>query len=183
MARILVLFASIDGQTARIAARIGERLAAAGHFVTQLEAGAPQLAKALGASDALVVGGGIRYGHHSRALQAAVRAHRAIIAARPGAFFSVCLTAGGPGARPAAAARYVADFLAITGWAPLASASFAGALRYSKYNLFTRLLMRLIVGVAGGDTDASRDYEYTDWREVERFADEFAARLGPAATP
>ena len=40
---------------------------------------------------------------------------------------------------------------------------------------------------ATGDTDTSRDYEYTDWPEVEAFADDFAAfveaRLGSTAAP
>ena len=37
-------------------------------------------------------------------------------------------------------------------------------------------MMRMIVGHAGGDTDITRDYEYTDWDAVERFADAFAQR-------
>jgi menaquinone-dependent protoporphyrinogen oxidase len=37
--------------------------------------------------------------------------------------------------------------------------------------------MRLIVGYAGGDTDTTRDYEYTDWDAVERFAAVFAKRF------
>ena len=38
-------------------------------------------------------------------------------------------------------------------------------------------MMRLIVGAAGGETDTSSDYEYTDWAAVERFAVQFQARL------
>ncbi len=34
--------------------------------------------------------------------------------------------------------------------------------------------------VAGHDTDTSRDYEYTDWEAVDRFAREFAADFAPA---
>jgi menaquinone-dependent protoporphyrinogen oxidase len=44
-------------------------------------------------------------------------------------------------------------------------------------------MMRLIAGAAGGDTDTSRDYEYTDWEAVERFAMDFAARLHPVRAP
>jgi menaquinone-dependent protoporphyrinogen oxidase len=40
--------------------------------------------------------------------------------------------------------------------------------------------MRMIVGIAGGDTDMTQDYEYTDWNAVDRFADEFAQRLKQA---
>lgn len=40
--------------------------------------------------------------------------------------------------------------------------------------------MRMIVGIAGGETDTTRDYEYTDWDAVERFVDAFAQRLKQA---
>ena len=61
-----------------------------------------------------------------------------------------------------------------------ATATFGGALRYTKYNVLIRIMMRVIVGFAGGDTDTSRDYEYTDWRAVEGFAAEFAAQFHSA---
>jgi menaquinone-dependent protoporphyrinogen oxidase len=175
--RILVLFASIDGQTAAIAERIARALEGSGHAATLMPAGAPGLARALAEHAAVIVGAAIRYGHHSRALESAIRKHADAIGARPNAFFSVSLSAGGPGARPAEAARYVAAFEERTGWRPRRTATFAGALRYTKYNPFIRVLMRLIVGAAGGDTDTSRDYEYTDWQAVDRFAAEFAAQL------
>jgi len=77
--------------------------------------------------------------------------------------------------------RDVEDFARTTGWQPGATASFAGALRYSLYNPLIRLLMRLIVGMAGGETDTSRDYEYTDWAAVERFARQIFARIATGA--
>jgi menaquinone-dependent protoporphyrinogen IX oxidase len=40
--------------------------------------------------------------------------------------------------------------------------------------------MHMIVGMAGGDTDPTRDYKYTDRDAVERFADAFAQRLNQA---
>ena len=180
MLRILIPFAPFDGQTARIAERLAAALARAGHAVTPMRADAPELSWALEEYDAVIVGGGIRYGRHPRFLEAAVRDHLDAIAARPNAFFSVSLSAGGPGAHPRVAARYVEEFIERTGWQPRRTASFAGALRYTKYNAFIRFMMRLIVGASGGDTDTSRDYEYTDWQAVERFAAEFAP---PARAP
>ena len=43
-----------------------------------------------------------------------------------------------------------------------------------------RLVMRVIAKRAGGDTDTSRDYVYTDWEALERFAGELAEELEPA---
>jgi menaquinone-dependent protoporphyrinogen oxidase len=34
--------------------------------------------------------------------------------------------------------------------------------------------MRRIVRKAGGDTDTSRDFEYTDWDDLRTFVNEFA---------
>jgi menaquinone-dependent protoporphyrinogen oxidase len=41
--------------------------------------------------------------------------------------------------------------------------------------------MRLIAKRAGGDTDTSVDYVYTDWEEVKRFTERFLEKLSPPA--
>jgi menaquinone-dependent protoporphyrinogen oxidase len=167
MSRILVAFASIDGQAERVAERIAATLRRAGHDVTITRADAPGIDRAIEAHDAVVIGGGVRYGRHARSLESVVRANRAAIEARPNAFFSVSMSA----VRPGATARgYVDDFIERTGWTPRHTACFGGALRYTHYNPFIRLIMRFISRSKGGDTDTSRDYEYTDWPAVERFA-------------
>ncbi len=51
----------------------------------------------------------------------------------------------------------------------------AGALRYSQYGLLKRVVMRRIAGKESGDTDTSRDYEYTNWDDVAMFARQFSA--------
>jgi menaquinone-dependent protoporphyrinogen oxidase len=43
--------------------------------------------------------------------------------------------------------------------------------------------MRRIAAAEGGETDTSRDYEYTDWAAVERFALEMAAVVGEGEVP
>lgn len=177
MARILILYASFDGQTARIAHRVATTLEGKGHGVTLRSAEEPAAARDIEDHDAVIIGAAVRFGHHARSLEDLVRKHAGAIAGRPNAFFSVSLSAGGPGARPAEAARQVAQFCERTGWEPVEVANFAGALQYSKYNPFIRFMMRLIVGASGGDTDASQDYEYTDWKAVERFAARFATQL------
>ena len=53
----------------------------------------------------------------------------------------------------------------------------AGALADTKYNWFIRSMMKRIAAKAGGDTDTSRDYEYTDWPALSRFSVQFARRV------
>ena len=175
--KILVIHASFDGQTQRIAERIGEIVGRAGHEVSIVPARDGMAGQAINWSDGVVIGGAIRYGRHQPQLERVVREHRALLGERPTAFFSVCMSAAGPNAKPATAWGYIDQFITRTGWQPGRIASFAGALPWSRYNFFIRSMMRIIVAMAGGDTDTSRDYEYTDWAAVERFAAEFEAPL------
>jgi menaquinone-dependent protoporphyrinogen oxidase len=59
-------------------------------------------------------------------------------------------------------AAIVDHFLTSTGWRPAITKQVAGALAYSRYNWLKRWAMIRIVRKAGGDTDTSRDYEYTE---------------------
>lgn len=60
------------------------------------------------------------------------------------------------------------------GWSPQWVASFPGALEYRRYSVLIRMIMKRISRQTGGPTDTSRDYEFTDWDEVARFASEIA---------
>jgi menaquinone-dependent protoporphyrinogen oxidase len=43
--------------------------------------------------------------------------------------------------------------------------------------------MKRITRKAGGDTDTSRDYEYTDWSDLRTFAEDFGRRVPGRASP
>jgi menaquinone-dependent protoporphyrinogen oxidase len=68
-------------------------------------------------------------------------------------------------------------FLDGVHWHPTIVKIVAGALPYTQYNLVTRWIMKRIVASAGGDTDTSKDYEYTDWNDVRNFAAVFGRRV------
>jgi menaquinone-dependent protoporphyrinogen oxidase len=177
VASLLILYATLEGHTARVAGRIAGRMRDAGHQVELREARAGEPLPDLARYGAVIVGASVHYGHHPAHLARALSRQRQALAAKPGAFFSVSLSADGPGANRPAAARYVRSFLRQAGWQPRDTAAFGGALQYSRYGRFKRWLVRAFVSVAGGDTDMSRDYEYTDWNAVARFADAFATAL------
>ena len=170
MAKVLIVYATVEGQTARIAQRIAAELGGAGHAVEVRAAREGTPLPQVAAFDAVIVGASVHYGHHPAYFGRALKRQREALAARPSAFFSVSLSAGGPGANRPAALRYVRKFLRAIGWQPAYTAAFGGALRYSVYRGWKRFLVRLFVRVAGGDTDTSRDYEYTDWDAVAQFA-------------
>ena len=65
------------------------------------------------------------------------------------------------------------------GWRPDKVALFGGALLYAQYGFIKRRMMKKIAGDKPGSlgTDTSRDYIYTEWDGVKRFAEHFATDL------
>jgi len=99
------------------------------------------------------------------------RSHRNELNARPTAFFSVSGGAAQTDARAQAdVRRFVSTFLNNAGWTPQLTATFGGAMSFTRYNPLLRFFMKRISARAGGSTDTTRDYEMTDWSAVERFA-------------
>ena len=171
MTPILVLYASTHGHTGKIATRIAEAIGPAADLRSADEA--KELAP--WQYDAVVVGASVHAGHHQRPVLDWLTAHSSALSSMPSAFFSVCLTAADETdeARETSQ-RYIDEALVETGWSPRITRSFAGALQYREYDLFTRLLVKLMMKRGGHSTDTSRDHDFTDWDDVERFGRECA---------
>ncbi|MHC3436507.1 flavodoxin domain-containing protein [Natrialbaceae archaeon A-gly3] len=178
MPAVLVAYGSSEGQTATIAERIGDVLDREGHDVTLVHAKHPPSDLDPSAFDGIVVGASIHAGNHQRYVRTFVTEHLETLNRTPSAFFSVSLSAasGDPDTREEAQGL-LEGFLEATGWEPDQTLSVAGALKYSEYGLVKRFVMKRIGGKESGDTDTSRDYEYTDWDDVEAFSLEFADGL------
>jgi menaquinone-dependent protoporphyrinogen oxidase len=67
----------------------------------------------------------------------------------------------------------VHELVRRTGWAPEIVVTLGGAEPYTKYGFFTRIVMRSIAKKHGRIVDVHRDYEFTDWDAVDRFARDF----------
>jgi menaquinone-dependent protoporphyrinogen oxidase len=181
MPDVLILYASKHGHTAKIAERIAATMRADGVGVDLQSADmADDLSPANYA--AVVVGASIHAGHHQREIVDWAKKHQAALAEKPTAFFSVCLAiADDTDEARASAAKYIADFEDETGWTAGTSTTFAGALQYLEYDFMTRTLIRLMMRRQGHPTDTSRDFDYTDWDAVERFAHECAGKAAVSA--
>ena len=175
MSTVVIAYGTTDGQTARIAACIAELVASQGHVVRCLDI-KDMSADPLAGTDAVVIGASIHVGRHEDYVTDFVRAHRGELEAVPSAFFSVSLAAHGD---PSNAEGYVETFLQDVGWRPTEVAMFAGALLYTRYGFVKRQLMKRIAKDKGLDTDTSRDFDYTDWESVRRFASRFGEGCVP----
>jgi menaquinone-dependent protoporphyrinogen oxidase len=183
MKPILVLYATRDGQTRHIAERVSSVLRTSGIPVQLLNAAELHEPFSLDAFCGAVLAASIHLGHHEKELVSWVKRHKDALAQLPCAFLSVSLseaTVEGADRPPEARARATADvqrmledFFKETGWRPRVAMPVAGALVYSKYNFLVRWVMKMIARHNGASTDTSRDYEFTDWQALERFARTF----------
>ena len=66
---------------------------------------------------------------------------------------------------------YMKKFLKQSGWIPDHAEVFAGEIDYKKYKFFDKHIIRFIMWLTGGPTDTSRKYDFTNWDNVQLFAD------------
>ncbi|HVZ57245.1 MAG TPA: flavodoxin domain-containing protein [Chitinophagaceae bacterium] len=173
--KILIVYGTTEGQTRKIARYMQNALQESGHQVTISDA-ADEPPGVVG-FDAVLIGGSLHMHKYQSALQHYIKDQVVRLNQLPGAFFSVCLAvASGLPREQREAEKIMEDFLQDTGWRPLMTTQVAGALRYTEYDFFKRLLMKLIARREGHPTETSQDYEYTDWEAVRKFATEFARK-------
>ena len=179
MAHVLVAYATTEGQTEKVARRVAEELTAAGHDTDLANLGDENPNP--GDYDGVVVGASVHVGEFQKAVTRFAEANAPDLSARPSAFFFLSLTAADDADESRTAVAELGEAMeAETGWHPDELAAFAGALRYSEYGPIKRFVMRRIARRYDGDTDTSRDYEYTDWDAVAAFARRMADRLDAA---
>jgi menaquinone-dependent protoporphyrinogen oxidase len=176
MTNILIVYGTGEGQTAKVANRIEGDLGELGHTAEAVNIDDLTDETDLTDYDAVLVGASIHMGRHQKRVKSFVRSHLDDLTTLPSGFFQVSLSAAvDDEAHHAEAMGYIDDLIEQTGWQPDKVALFGGALRYSEYGFITRSLMKYIARKETGDTDTSRDYEYTDWDEVRQFTEEFGA--------
>ncbi|HKV73286.1 MAG TPA: flavodoxin domain-containing protein [Gemmatimonadales bacterium] len=176
MSRVLMVYGSAYGQTERITWRIAAVLRGYGCAVDayrgdQLPEGVP-----VAGYDACVVAASVLMGHHQSYVRDFVDDHAGTLNALPSAFISVC---GAAADAPRQAQEYLDAFLRETGWHPHLARSFAGAVSYTRYPWWLRRYMQWLSRRKGLPTDTTRDWDFTDWSEVDRFAAETAKILAP----
>lgn len=171
--KVLILYSSRDGQTHTISSYVAKQLSVAGTCEIQdlSQVGEIDLSQ----YQQVMIGASVRYGRFSPVLSQFVAGHIEQLNQMPSAFFAVNLTARKPEKRSPQTNAYVRKFLLSTPWQPSLCAVFAGALRYPRYRWIDRVMIQLIMRMTGGETDTSKEVEYTDWQQVDRFTQDFAA--------
>lgn len=178
--RVLIFFGTSYGQTEKIANRIAATLQRGGMAVELCNAGTCRPSVPVEQYSGVVVGTSVVVRGQQPAIRQFVRENVTTLNRLPSAFFQVSASAGSASERGRQAAqRMVDEFIKANGWTPVLSASVAGAINYTRYNFLLRWYMKRASAKNGGSTDTSRDHEYTDWDQVDRFAAAIAAAISP----
>ena len=174
MSKYLIVYGTKEGQTAKIANKIGDVVRERGFQVDIYDARkVPSTFQFDGYTGALV-GSSIHMLQWSSPAIRFARRYKHQLDKIPSAFFSVSLTAAGATAEERAKLDpYVQKFIDKSGWHPQTVENFAGSLAYTKYGFFTRWLMQRIAQSKGESAETSHDVEYTDWDQVRKFAEGF----------
>lgn len=170
---ILVLFATMEGHTRKVAETIAGHLEARGHAVDITEAGQFGYCDP-GAYDAAILCAPIHIGRYPESFRNYVNNWKDALDSVPNALISLSLAIASKFPDEVAEARkYPESITQETGWEPQTVHHAAGALKYQEYDFFRRWALRRIAEMEGGPTDTSRDHELTDWKALETFVEEF----------
>jgi menaquinone-dependent protoporphyrinogen oxidase len=175
--RMLICYATTDGQSRKVSEYIADLVRRKGHEVDIFDA---NMAEAVDPSrfQAAILAGSVHMGRYQTALTHQIRRWREALNALPTAFVSVSLAAASNDPHVHAEIDECAQhMLQEVGLNPTATLHVAGALRFSQYDFFRRWIMRLVAKQLGRDVDPTKDQEFTDWDAVARFVDRFLATI------
>lgn len=182
--RIVVLYATTEGQTEKVAHHVVGHLTRSGVEAHAVEVDDPEPGfHALAEADAVILAASVHVGQHQKSFRDFVKTFRDMLDHRHTLFLPVSLTAAHVLPTDAVElAKIEANFESETGWHPEVVAPVAGALAYTRYGFFKRWMMwvlaRTTQGPNGGlPLDTSRDWEFTDWEALDEVVSRFLARV------
>lgn len=174
---IVILYATTEGQTRKIARFIQSDLARRGHTTELLPlAGADDIT--LTDYDGALLLASVHAGQYQTALATFATRMVNVLREVPHVFLSVSLSAAGNDPDDMKGLAHGLDVLRdATGWTPAEVWHVAGAFRFSEYNWFKTWAMRWIAAQKDPKAVVGEDVEYTDWDQLTQDLDAWTASL------
>ena len=181
---IPVFYATTHGQTRRIAENLVATFRGKGFTSCALDVARPDAIRVdWDHTEATVVIASLHAQKHQRAAAAFCRQSAHYLNRRPSVFLSVSLAIASDDAKERSeAARIAQEFVNKAAWTSAKVICLAGRLAYTHYGWLTRVVMTRIARRHGQPTDTTRDYEFTNWDEVARIADDIVRRIAGGQT-
>ena len=173
MPKILILYATGEGQTLKIAERIAQVIRDTSGSEIILKNAKETLPEDFSCRDfdGILLGSSLRNRRYANSIVDFIRKYKVDLESRPSGFFSV---SGGDGCWWSKLVDQLVDrTLKEWGWQPKLVGRFGGAMLYTQYDFWTKWSMWAGGIIMGYPHDTSRDHELTDWDQVEKFASDF----------
>ena len=172
---ILVGYATVEGQTRKIAEAVASAVEAAGDraLLFDISSGGEY---AVAHPAAAILCAPVHAARYPAAFARFVRQEAAWLNSVPSAFVSVSLLIRSEfGEEREEATQFPDHLFEESGWKPGMIHHAAGALRYTEYDFFKRWIIRRMAEHEHAPTDVSRDHEFTDWTALSAFVADFLA--------
>ncbi|MDO9356986.1 MAG: flavodoxin domain-containing protein [Solirubrobacteraceae bacterium] len=166
----LIVYASKLGHTRRIAVWIARELERAGPAAEVVEVGG-DLPRDVREYSIVIAVSSVHFDRPSRPMVRWLEKHRSALQRVPYEIVSVSLTAAAETTEARhVVERYSRPLAAAAGTEPVLCEHVAGALQYTRYNVFTKTMVRRVARDRGLPTDVRSDVDLTDWAQLQRFA-------------
>ncbi len=162
--KVLIIYATIEGQTFKIASFAAEHIKELGHEVLLANADDPTKLD-FESMDAVILAAPVHQRRHPKTFDALVEASRSVLEQRRTLLMSVSLSAAFPEGL-SEAGNYVTELKMSTGFTPDAEMLVAGAVRIGEYDYFaTQVIQHVVLRDRDYDLSAG-EHEFTDWQAV-----------------
>lgn len=171
---VLILYASIEGQTAKIADFIQTLIRDEGHEVRMINAGDPAAEVSLDGIDHVILAASVHERRHPKNFEVLIAAESDALNAHPLLLLSVSLSAAFPEGR-AEAQDYATELLMRTGIKPKAQMLVPGAVRTRSYDYYASQVVRHVI-MRDRDFDmTAEEHEFTNWHDIKAKVTHFLA--------
>lgn len=170
MASVLIVYYSRGGHTAKITQAMAEHIRQQGHHCDLLRIGD------LGdidwdKYDCVALGACVLYGSYDKSVFAFANQYQQQLEATPNSFFSVNVVARNPEKRIPENNKYLQKFIELSVWKPKDVKVIAGKVDYPSWRWYDRWMIQLIMKMTDGPTDPKAVIDYTDWQDVNLYAE------------
>jgi menaquinone-dependent protoporphyrinogen oxidase len=176
MSRILIAYGTTDGHTRKVISHIAGRLREQGHEALAFDTAAVPRRFDASKIGVFILAGSVRWNRLQRSLVEFVLENASVLRHAPSVLIPVCFAAHSDSEAAQRALGAVIDaFAKKTGWTPDRVIPVSGALPYSQFGFFTRVLMKRLSGKYGYPSDTSVDHEFEEWDRLDAAVDSFVA--------
>lgn len=176
MRKLLIVYGTTEGQTAKVVRHIEKKVNALNWEVTGYNA--IEHPPSPHGYDLVLLAGFIHMGKFQEPLEHYANEYSTSLTDRPNALVAVCMAAAHLNEESRKEVdSWLSDFKHKTGWNPEHVELVAGALKYVQYNWMKKMVIREIARSTGQSTDTSQDHEYTDWNKLDTFVEQLLAKV------